>query len=328
MELSNATAHPKPSVAASVILSPRETKHYRRWQRLCTTLSPAQQGRIPSAAEYEDFRNWLKRQESGCLSDAFKDISGHVEDSCPKSKATQVELPIADLCQHTLHPAMAGQIWLRCPVCTIKMHLQYLGVLKQALESAGGRAPTCTLMSSEYQDHAYSAWMYGKLCALSELSRLERIAEQEVEWSGGRPQAEVQGFPTAREALELYWSSIGGLHTNGSHACGKKSVMFSLDTNFESGRPTAYFWQKSPRYEHGKHTDREPNHEEEECALTPGDTTSSQDGASSFEANLQHRLEEGESDSDDGNNDTEMDSDECVFEEIEDEANFIVFGDD
>ncbi|KAF2852410.1 hypothetical protein T440DRAFT_43032 [Plenodomus tracheiphilus IPT5] len=257
-----AIAHPKPSVSASIILPQRERKHYQRWQRLCTTLGPAQQGFVPSALEYENFQQWLKRQDSGYFSDHFDDLAEHVKTLLPDSTVSQVDPPVAAVCQHKMHPVAVGQRWLRCPVCTIDMHIKYLRVLKRALESAGGRAPTCTLMSSEFQDDVYSAWLYGKICALQELSRLERIAEQEADWSERNSRAQNKDLQTAQKALELYWSEIGGCDAKKSCQHPNKTVTFGQETRFDLGRPSAYFWQKSPRYETGKYTLSEQDHED------------------------------------------------------------------
>jgi len=199
--------------------------------------------------------------------------------------------------------------------------------------------------------------MYGKLCALKELSRLERIAEQEIEWSIRHPYARVQGLHTAEKALELYWSEMGGVHTENSHSHQSKNVVFSQDTNFKPGRPTAYFWKKSPRYEQGKHTNRTPNEEETECAShiqetvaegpmkTDGPTVN---GAPSHAVNGRRRQEEEEEEDDDDDDDDDDDrdcggflsddedltdsgesevQDDSLFAS-EDEASFIVFGDD
>ncbi|KAI8937057.1 hypothetical protein NX059_006276 [Plenodomus lindquistii] len=261
-----AVTHPKPKVSASVILPQCEVRPYQRWQRLCTTLSPAQQGFVPSALEYDNFQQWLKRQDSGYFSDHFEDLTEHVKALIPDSPGSPAAPPVAAVCEHKLHPVAAGQRWSRCPVCTIEVHIKYLRLLKQALESAGGRAPTCTLMSSEFQDDVYSVWLYGKLCALQELSQLERIADQEAAWSVRDSRTQGKDLQTAEKALDLYWSEIGGRGTSHSCTLGNKTVAFSQETNFELGRPSAYFWQKSPRYEHGKYTLSKEDREEEEDA--------------------------------------------------------------
>ncbi|KAH9871848.1 hypothetical protein J1614_006106 [Plenodomus biglobosus] len=350
-------AHPKPSVSASTILPPRELKLYQRWQRLCTTLSPAQQGFVPSALEYENFQQWLKRQDSGYFSDHFDDLSEHVKPLLQDSTPSQAGLPVAVVCQHKMHPVVIGQRWLRCPVCTIEMHIQYLRVLKRALEGAGGRAPTCTLMSSEFQDDVYSAWLYGKICALQELSRLERVAEQEADWSLRHSRAQGKDLQTAEKALSLYWLEIGGCDMKKSCAQGNKTVAFSQQTRFELGRPSAYFWQKSPRYEHGKYTlskedpeeghvfpeETEPTdhatHHQADTAEGSGSTDQISEAVAALCDDAAKFVEDDDGDSDWEDVESDEDADMFYFEdsdlddgsilfEAEEESEFIVFEDD
>lgn len=258
MDLEFRMAEPtKPSIPASIFLTARVFKLYRRWQRLYTTVDDTQQGYIPTALEYEDFQQWLWRQDSGYFSDIYEDPSAQTGSAQPGTFESDLEQSIATICRHELHPAAMAQPYSRCPVCTISLHLRYVHVLTHAMENAGGRAPSCTLMASEYQDNVYNAWLYVKLCALKEVIELERMAEQEEIWSLQDCHTVRDDLQTAQKALKLYWSQIGDcdstiLSTKKSETTSK-TVSFTEGTDFELGRPVQYFWRRSPRYESGKY---------------------------------------------------------------------------
>jgi hypothetical protein len=344
-----------PKISASIILPPRELKQYKRWQCLHTKTRPTEQGCIPTAREYEDFQQWLKRQDSGYFSDIFEDISGHISPSCVDSTTSMFDSPIASICQHPMHPIAAGQLRSRCPCCIVDMHVKYMNVLSQALTSAGGHAPSCTLTSSDHQDIVYSAWCRGKVSTLKELSRLESMAEEEAAWSIRYPEANYTDTQTATKALELYWTETTGCMEGRPPPKKQRTVVFAEDTDFELGRPNPYFHRKSPRYEPGKYT-VEDEEDEEDDKISEESEDYSQSAVYHFSAEeeqISKRLGEEENKSlqaddsidelewDDGDSDWEdMDSEEessdygdttdegeYVCFEIEEETSFIVFGD-
>lgn len=236
-------------VPASTVFPPRELKHYRRWQRLYSDLKPVEQGYVPTAVEYDDFQSWLRRQDSGYFSDVFDDVAEYLE---PLTNDTAP--PVAAICRHPMHPVAARHKRPRCAVCTVDIHISYMEILQQALKSAGGRAPSCTLTASEHQENAYNAWLLGKISTLKELSELERLADEEAEWSAQHPDVILNDIKSAKQALELYWSEVNGVCQSTTSSPTKKTVAFAQDTTFEPGRPSAYFWRRSPRYEPGRHT--------------------------------------------------------------------------
>ncbi|EOA83008.1 hypothetical protein ACJQWK_04580 [Exserohilum turcicum] len=342
-------AHTK--IPASVILSPRELKLYKRWQCLHANVRPNEQGFIPTAGEYEDFQQWLKRQDSGYFSDIFDDISGHIAPPSSKTKASTSNSPVAPICQHTMHPTAAGQLQSRCPVCTIDIHVKYMNVLSQALESAGGRAPSCTLTSSEHQDTVYNAWCKGKIGALKELSMIEDLAEKEARWSVRHPEKRYENVQTASKALDLYWAETTGRVDDPPRPKRDSAVAFTEDTDFEPGRPNPYFHRRSPRYEPGKYTVTEPEDHEEEIISEDSEDYShtktvhiadAEEPISEILESLQvfdttDEIEEDDGDSDWEDVESDDDDDEysdedsegsCTYWEIEDEASFIVFGED
>jgi hypothetical protein len=223
-------------------------KQYRRWQNLYTTLKPAEQGYMPTAIEYEEFQQWLKKQDSGYFSDVFEDVAEHIKPSSPN------ESPVGFICRHPMHPAAAGHLRPRCHVCVIDMHLTYMKVLTKALEDAGGRAPSCTLTASVHQEKLYKIWVQEKLETVRRLGELERCAEEEAEWQPKLQKSAAEDTRTAEAALKLYWSEIGGCAANRPQAPRKKkTVGFTPDTEFSPRRPQAYYWRRSPRYQPGKY---------------------------------------------------------------------------
>jgi len=335
-----------PKIPASIILPPRELKQYKKWQCLHTNTKPAEQGYIPTAHEYEDFQQWLKRQDSGYFSDIFEDISGHVVPARPESLACTFDLPVASTCQHTMHPTAAGQLQARCPVCIVEIHVRYMQVLARALANAGGHAPSCTLTSSDHQETVYNAWCKGKISTLKELSKLETMAEEEVAWSARHPEAKHEDIQTAVKAVDLYWTETTGCFENRKHPKKKAAaVAFAQDTDFDPGRPNSYFHRRSPRYEPGKYTVESPK--EEECPEEPAESSqakvhfcgtdesdldtrepeeelSLEEDGSSFDEPLN---DDDDSDWEDIESEDEEDSECGSYYEIE-ETSFIVFGDD
>ncbi|EDU51142.1 hypothetical protein PtrSN002B_003365 [Pyrenophora tritici-repentis] len=336
-----------PNIPAGIIMPPRELKQYKKWQCLHTNTKPAEQGFIPNAHEYEDFQQWLKRQDSGYFSDIFEDISGHVAPSRPESLVRTFDSPVAPICQHAMHPIAADQLQARCPVCIVEIHVRYMQVLARALANAGGHAPSCTLTSSDHQETVYNAWSKGKVSTLKELSKLETMAEEEVAWSAQHPEAKYDYIQTAAKAVDLYWNETVGSHEDDRSQPKKKAatVAFAEDTDFHPGRPNPYFHRRSPRYEPGKYTVENP--EEDDNTPEDPEETSSQVELHMYateEVDLDTKDEEDtpsleDDDSldelldDDGDSDWEdiesedEDSDGGSYYEIE-EASFIVFGDD
>ncbi|USP73637.1 hypothetical protein yc1106_00911 [Curvularia clavata] len=349
-------------LSAKVIFSPREMKLYNRWQCLHTTLQPKERGFIPTAVEYEDFQQWLKRQDSGYFSDIFDDITGHIVAASSVTKESKSDAPVASVCQHTLHPVAAGHFQSRCPVCTIDMHVKYMHVMSQALEDAGGHPPSCTLKSSDHQDKVYNAWSKGKVSAIKELLVLEVMAEQEAKWSAKHPEEKQENVQTASKALELYWSDvsadISGCVDERPRPKKGSTVTFAPDTDFEPGRPDVYFYHNSPRYEPGKYTVAEyDDHYEDMISEDSEDyyhsgnrdvidesepVADEAEPAPKLLKSFQNLDKIDEIEDDDGDSDWEdaeedEDSDEysdddsegsCTYWEIDDESSFIVFGED
>jgi hypothetical protein len=203
---------------------------------------------MPTATEYEDFQQWLKKQDSGYFSDVFDDIYEHIMPSTPSEPA------IASLCRHTIHPVETDRPRLRCPVCTIDMHINYMKVLTRSLHCANGRPLPRTGTPSEQQENLYLAWSQGKIAALRQVDELEELALKETEWTESHPSVPCEDAYSATKALELYWFETTECQSAKPRSTKKKTISFAEDTDFLPGRPTDYFLKKSPRYEPGKYT--------------------------------------------------------------------------
>lgn len=257
--MSYPTSRVRSDVSANAIFSPREMKQYLRWQNLHTTLRLHELGFLPTADEYEDFQQWLRKQDSGYFSDIFEDVAEHIK---PPSAD---EPPTAILCRHTMHPITAGQLRRRCPVCTVDMYISYTRALEKALRSAGGRKPKCVNeTASPLQEGLYAAFVTAKLQALRYLDEFEQLAEKEAKWSAQHPEWKNEETRTADQALDLYWSETGALTKAQPQVSKKaKAVNFAPDTEFEQRRPQEYFRRKSLRYEPGRYTLEEEDTEED-----------------------------------------------------------------
>jgi hypothetical protein len=333
---------------ASLIFTPRELKQYRKWQNLCTSLKPSDCGHIPSAIEYDNFQQWLKKQDSGYFSDVFDDIYDHIKPATSPSKPA-----VASLCQHTLHP-METQPHLRCPVCAIDIHVNYMKLLTRQLNSANGRPLPSTGTPSEQQENLYLAWSQGKLSALRQVCELEELSTKEAEWAKKHPEILCEGVQSASKALDLYWFETAECQsTKECSTKKKKSITFADDTNFLPGRPADYFLKRSPRYEPGKYTIIDDEQEDPDVVSEDSEDytgarvfvlSGPEDKEELVNAETPEGLVQGggllyELEDDDGDSDWEdIDSDEesddgsyVCFEEDEDEdenTNFIVFSAD
>jgi hypothetical protein len=237
------------NLPASLIFTPRELKQYRRWQSLCTTLKPTECGLIPTAVEYEDFQQWLRKQDSGYFSDVFDDICELIRPTTSSSDSA-----VASICQHSIHPTQTGEEQSRCPVCMIEIHINYMKLLTRSLHGANGRPLPFTGTPSEQQENLYMAWSQGKLKTLEKVCELEELSTKEIEWSERHQSGQSDDVQSATKALELYWLETTDSQNTRQCSTNMKVVAFAEDTNFLPGRPIDYFLKRSPRYEPGKYT--------------------------------------------------------------------------
>jgi hypothetical protein len=295
--------------------------------------------------EYEEFQQWLKKQDSGYFSDVFDDIYEHIKPSTSPSEDT-----IASLCRHPIHPTQTDKPHLRCPVCTIDIHINYMKLLTRSLHGANGRPLPFTGTPSEQQENLYLAWTQGKISTLREVSELEKLSMKEAEWSETHQIDSSDDVQSATKALDLYWSETTECQSTRQCGTKKKSIKFAEDTNFQPGRPADYFLKRSPRYAPGKYTMLDEDVEDDDIisedsedyscvrVFTLGGPTGTDEGPSDAAAENYKQGDDfvDELEDDDGDSDWEdVDSDEdgeaidgsyISFEEDE-ETDFIVFSD-
>jgi hypothetical protein len=182
------------------------------------------------------------------------------------------------------------------------------------------------------------------------------MAEEETSWLAQHPEARHEDAQTAAKAVQLYWSETTGFLEKLPRSNKQATVVFAQDTNFEPGRPNPYFHRRSPRYEPGKYTvAKEEEQEEDQISEDSEDyshvkihyvheTEESTDKTSSSKAKEPRpfsdsidEIEEDDGDSDWEDIDSEEESSdfgsdfgegECAYFEFEEEASFIVFGED
>jgi hypothetical protein len=241
---------------------------------------------------------------------------------------------------------------LRCPVCTIDVHLNYMKVLTRSLHRANGRPLPCTGTPSEQQENLYLAWSQGKLGALRQVGELEDWSAKEAEWAEKHPENPTEDVKSATEALEWYWFETSECWNTKQRSTKEKCITFAEDTNFLPGRPTDYFLRRSPRYTPGKYTVLKDLGDEEEvvsedsedysCAriLVVGGPEESSDGldlATPEEADHTEDLledledDDGDSDWEDVESDEEQwdsSDDSYISFEPDEEASFVVFSHD
>ena len=324
---------PQRTLPASIIFSPKELRHYRRFRRQTTQLETSELGHLPTATEYTDFLAWRSQKRDSNSLDAL------CFEPCPIASEFAIHLdPIrapkresgicATSCKHVLHPGTPQPIsnLEKCPVCVITTHLSYMTLLTHALHESGGLFRPRT-NSPSLHDTVFQAWYCGKLDLVQVVYQFEEWAQSEKEWALLNPGACVKGKRSAGQALELYWAGISGSNSS-TAAVGceemkekdRRSVSFGDDTSFEQGRDPAYFWKKSPRYEVGKY----------ECAVEDevqeSESESDQDNGEK-EGTEDYDMESGKSeDEESSEEDLDEDEEDEEWEEV-DGADFIVFGD-
>lgn len=265
----------KHSVPANLLLTSREFRQYRRWQGLVPSTQTNRDGRVDTAIQYNDFRQWLAKQDSGYFSDVFEDIADHLSPGYTLPTPTQ-HVPFAAICRHVMHPAACASKWTRCPSCTIDVHLVYMKAVSCSLQNAAGRPLPGTGTPSEHQEILFRAWTQAKLEALRQLAETEDLAAKEEDWSERNEVIQCEGMKTAQEAVRKYWAEITGSESKQQrNNRNKRNVQFATDTKYEPGRDSYYFWKRSPRYSPGKYTtfDEEDNQEDRDVSEDSEDYT-------------------------------------------------------
>ncbi|PSN67511.1 hypothetical protein BS50DRAFT_574190 [Corynespora cassiicola Philippines] len=265
------TADARRALPASLLLSKRHLKKYRKWQSTVQNLPSRHVGSLPSATEYSDFQAWLSEEtttiDSGYFSDGtfespFADLAAHINPSKPGGAAKGDAQDSVATCGHAAHPAVRCPGG-KCPVCTVECHIVYMDLLAQVLDREGGDTGV-HLVSDSIHEWTFRAWYLGKLDLARDLGMIEDAAMQEQqEQNRHNLHGHHSSLQTAQLAAQKYWASVQyasnlSAKHNSNNRTAKKGVSFAEDTCFERGRHTTRFWRSSPRYEPGKyHSDKE-----------------------------------------------------------------------
>jgi hypothetical protein len=253
---------------ASLILSSRQQKQYRRFLKQTTTNSTHKLSALPTAVEYAAFLTWCEKNDSGYFSDT--PLGNIISSVQPNTQTGEVSARVGRLCEHALHPTQwyefAEKVIDRCPACTVEIHTTYTNLLLRALEDTG------TFMGQRWEtappdNPLLEAFYMGKIALVHTISDMEDLADAEKTWNQQNPsrsQRLGKTVKTAEEALQLYWAGIEHSSSKPSPSTSptsppsqsekqktKRSITFDESTCFEPGRYHHYFWRKSPRYEPG-----------------------------------------------------------------------------
>ncbi|KAF2244060.1 hypothetical protein BU26DRAFT_435151 [Trematosphaeria pertusa] len=269
---------------ASIIFTPTELKHYRRWQRQTTSLKPQDQGLLPSAFEYADFKAWLARRDSGCFTNSpFDDIAAHpLAPTEPEYVPSDRGFTLAEKCGHPLHPAHPGVrgkseaktceeekegsevqdeiLVLRCPCCVLKAHLRLLVALSEKWTDVGGpwrQFDQGSVDASLYGD-SNRAFHRAKLGLINSAIRFETWADAEAGWEAENLDSDVDAVRqySAGRAWDLYQKGISfPAHLKQKEEPAtpttkkRKQLSFSPDTPEDTKhRPNLLFSRGCPYY--------------------------------------------------------------------------------
>ncbi|KAF2019518.1 hypothetical protein BU24DRAFT_406183 [Aaosphaeria arxii CBS 175.79] len=241
------------SCPADLVLSKEECSHYHTYQRQCR--EPQELRVINYAKDYRAFQDYYSNKVNSRR--ALSRFAGFVEMGIFANKK-------AAKCKHPLHP-VATKVDDYCPVCQVRMCLDFLDLIQQAWSWLGGPyQPVCWIPKNAKEqrdrtsyDRLGSAWRKAKLELLGTVDQLrdKMVTEQAVEdksldayiyepFSAKRAlELSEQGwtdptpYMTDQEILEWYNGNLF-IMTNfrvASRLSGKK-VHFTDDTNFDSGR--------------------------------------------------------------------------------------------
>ncbi|KAF2019523.1 hypothetical protein BU24DRAFT_121490 [Aaosphaeria arxii CBS 175.79] len=326
-------ARRRAELPASIIFTPKELKHYRRWQLQSQSYFDTDSiGHLPSALEYSRFKTWREQQErmDMMMPDPFRwgdELAAHMSpptattshnNTAPLSPPlSECEVDnIATVCGHALHPAIPTKEQAQCPTCIIKAHLQYFGLLTDKLASAGG--PVCHKKSKDprgIQQQTYEAWYCGKLDLVRTVYTIQTWAMQEESWQVADVDSDLKDRHSAHEALMTYWQTVDNATSDENSSSRpsepeiepemttlkrkdsgrERTVDFTQDTHFGEGRPQAYFRKDSPRYE-----PKIPTNDHDEDDEVAEDDYEEEDGeGSNIEISPEHAFSDEEEEDED-----------------------------
>ncbi|KAF2133480.1 hypothetical protein P153DRAFT_308370, partial [Dothidotthia symphoricarpi CBS 119687] len=154
---------------------------------------------------------------------------------------------IAAQCGHTLHPSDA-MIGGYCPVCDVRICLEFLDVIAKAFQKEGGPWPA---RLGDRRPVSYftlrQGWHMARLQLEITVTKLEAAVDHETAWEAQNPlEADaIQDVNSARKAVQLAITEHRYPASITSHPApaieptpfsSRKHVSFTPDTNFHRSR--------------------------------------------------------------------------------------------
>ncbi|ORY14266.1 hypothetical protein BCR34DRAFT_599258 [Clohesyomyces aquaticus] len=280
------------SIPASLLFGNKEMKMYHRFQIQHATVPIYRYYTIPTAFEYDDYLKWRDNERQKYIPPPKRELQAPEA----KDKVNDDGLPewkgfaLTKKCRHLLHPSHApareskadsdvesgsdddgdgdsdGQSQAKselevafdmCPVCTVRIHLNYLQILVERWADEGGPWPSA--QSPNYRT-AYRAYSIARVDLVNTIFDLEEWVEAEVEWEKQHPGTEVKATEefSASTALQIWKDEnrFPAYLMNGpeeeKEVVGekvKKAVRFTEETSFAATRPNELHWRNSKKYD-------------------------------------------------------------------------------
>lgn len=211
----------RPPSSASVLFSPVELHIYQRWRSrrvygVSENFTP-----VPTALEYAAYQEYREQERTP------RNYAPNSETSSYDNSLDKVKLPVAENCQHPLHPAHIAQTvpgsWIEdgkipdtpthCPVCTFHLQQTLIDALGEKWKGIGG--PWRRIYRTQAERNKYVDTNRAHAKARMNLANTIRVFEDgvqlEADWELAHPEKEVtQGVKEhgAATALALYQASI------------------------------------------------------------------------------------------------------------------------
>ncbi|KAF2115894.1 hypothetical protein BDV96DRAFT_492107 [Lophiotrema nucula] len=212
---------------ASILFGDRELQIYLRWQTN-NSVPIARYNALPTAFEYAEFQSWRNRATdlrppSRVLlyhnTTTFRQTHDDMEEQVRLQADGWV---LATICHHPLHPSHPDlpsamdlededgeldSIPVRCPVCTIRVFLDFQAALYMKWEDIGGPWRLGESDRPSKYSQAMKAFYARKVCMINTVMDFEECKDMEEAWE--RENAGVDMGPvaeySAKAAVEMFW---------------------------------------------------------------------------------------------------------------------------
>ncbi|KAF2644727.1 hypothetical protein P280DRAFT_178651 [Massarina eburnea CBS 473.64] len=238
------TKKPNP-IDADIVFSTEEELHdYALWRniRYHGKLAGKQFSQIRDALEYDAF--------------VRSRTANHVDDDTPSSTVTAPrldQLVTAGLCKHLLHPVYYSQVKhaeqgtrpLRCAVCNVQAHLDFLAVIRKTWNFYMPRwTPQRTYLTKQEYGHCYGrcrrAYHDAKISFANHATFIECWAREEAAMERMRPGIDMSQVKPhcARQAVQMMQAGVvvpSGPDVRGGYAEETEDEMSDEASEVEEG---------------------------------------------------------------------------------------------